>query len=120
MADNKQEVAICSVTINCPGMPAYHSNKILPAASSEELKQLIMNELKALFQANSLEAEESAFQIRVLENNRKVVDPMFKLVRFCTHCDMSAVDAGVPNDSFVHCGKCGKPTTFQLKDPEPE
>jgi hypothetical protein len=118
MSDEKQRVAICQVRIHCPGIPTYQSGKILPAVPVEDLKILIRSELKKLFQANMLEVDENAFRIDVVENNRKVVDPMFELVRFCANCKLTAAMAGVANESFIHCGHCGKPTGFQLQDPE--
>lgn len=118
MTDEKDKVSVCDVTINCPGIPIFQSVQLLPAAPVKHLEKLIKGKLRALFAANNLEANESAFNVQVRENSRKVVDPMFELVRFCIHCNLTAADVGVGNDGFVHCGRCGKPTTFRLQDPE--
>ena len=118
MPDEQKEVSICQVTISCPGIPYYRSVKILPAASTSDQEALIKNELKALFRENNLGASEKAFDVKIEEQSRKVIDPMFELVRFCTYCGLTAADAGVENDSFVHCGRCGKPTAFLIQDPE--
>ena len=118
MTDEKDKVSVCDVIINCPGIPTFQSVQLLPAAPVKDLEKLIKGKLKALFQANNLDANESAINVQVRENSRKVVDPSFKLVRFCSHCNLTAAEAGVPNEGFVHCGGCGKPTDFLFQDLE--
>jgi hypothetical protein len=116
MFTKAQKVIVCEVTINCPGIPTYHNVRLLPAVGSPE--GLIRSELRKLFKANGIEVNEKALSVEVKEVERKIIYPIFELLRYCANCDLTAQQAGVKNEEFEYCGKCGKPTGLIFQDPK--
>jgi len=110
----KQEVIVCEIEINCPGIPTYRGVRLIPAMP--DTVKLIKNELRRLFRENGLEASSDAFRVKVEETGRKVIYPLFQLQRYCKRCEMTAAQAGVENEAFVCCGHCGQPTDFIITD----
>lgn len=116
MFTQKHEVLVCEVIINCPGIPTYKKVRLLPAVGDPT--KLVKSDLKKQFKANGLELNEDALQVEIKEIDRKVIFPIVTLLRYCSRCKLTAKEAGVENEEFVHCGKCGKPTDFVFQDPE--
>lgn len=120
MSDEKQRVTICSVAISYPHMSTYHATMILPDASEEDLKKLIISEFVSSYpvRKDHDKVDEDMVKVELTIDDHKTVNPLFKFERFCRSCGISASEAGVENDMFFICGHCGRPSSVRLRDPE--